>query len=119
MRGQFSVDARSFDLTAQAFQIQTAVYQVDAVEASVPRDSQRVLDARGLVLASVSPERVIVFWILRADRDRVVAGIDLYLRFVEPLLAPCALDRIDLHLVAIPCRDVHRTINVLQFDAPA
>src|SRR5580692_10628535 len=55
--------------------------------------------------------------VLRANRDMILAGIDLNLRLIQPLFLVGKFNRVDFHFVPIPGGYVNVPVNVVEFDA--
>src|SRR5437660_9027260 len=116
MRLQTPVDAGSAHFSGNSRQIESAIDQLDLVEARGARNSQRVFHAGGIVVRTPIPI-VVVIRILGPNGQVVLSGINLDLGFVQPLFGIRVLYGVDLHFLAVPTGNVNRAFDVVQFNA--
>src|SRR4029077_6029354 len=116
MRLQTPVDAGSAHFSGNSRQIESAIDQLDLVEACGAGNGQRVFDTGWIVVRTPIPV-VVVIRILGPNGQVILSGINLDLGFVQPLFGVRVLYSIDLHFIAVPTGAVHRAIDVLEFNA--
>src|SRR5579864_480470 len=116
MRLQTSVDAGSSHFSGNSRQIESAIDQLNFVEARGSGNGQRVFHAGGIVVGAPIPV-VVVIRILGPNGQIVLSGINLDLGFVQPLFGICTLYGVNLHFIAVPTGDVNRAIDVVQLNA--
>ena len=113
-----SVNTGSVDFPGHILHVQTAIDEFNFIKPGLPGHSDRVFHTGRIAVLVVAAEieRAVVVGIIRADREIVLIGANVDFGMVETLLRSGAFHCVHFDFVAVPCTDVHRSVDVLDLN---